>query len=359
VLKGADRVVIACEATTNPDGNQRSKMWCARLDAVLSVKEAKFTEQKVVRRFCGTLGEEGSVRVPARSPGGAFRIELREQLDANRRATGEYKAFVVPEKPDAGEETPLEQKIRADDIPTYRVSPDERSLHVEWGTGGERYCTMFARDEGLRFLKTVTGPVHGEDTFDQAMWDFCRKMASLEPTSRRKCTFVGWAPDSSRALISLHVSYKGRESEWKLYWNTRTRGFELTPFLEADNARVLEADFPSDVEPYCAEPVGPLPSLGELDRQVAVARKTFMEAWAETAAHMKAHTEKDSPGAWPEIEKKAEAWRAERIAGIEKFAADFSRRWPEAEREQWRRLALAGGFAALSERMSREWPWGQ
>jgi hypothetical protein len=38
-------------------------------------------------------------------------------------------------------------------------------------------------------------------------------------------------------------------------------------------------------------------------------------------------------------------------------AAEFSRRWPEPEREQWRRLSLAGGFRALEERIGREWPW--
>jgi hypothetical protein len=54
---------------------------------------------------------------------------------------------------------------------------------------------------------------------------------------------------------------------------------------------------------------------------------------------------------------KAEAWRMEGIAELETFAVEFSDRWPEAEREQWRRLSLAGGFRALDERIRHEWPW--
>lgn len=110
-------------------------------------------------------------------------------------------------------------------------------------------------------------------------------------------------------------------------------------------------------EPFCAEPVGPLPSLEELDRQVAAARDIFTANWTGTAAHEKQRVEKEAPGTWPEIERKAETWRAEGIAKIEKFALEFSRRWPEAEREQWRRLSLAGGYRALSIRIGNEWPW--
>ena len=58
-----------------------------------------------------------------------------------------------------------------------------------------------------------------------------------------------------------------------------------------------------------------------------------------------------------EIEKKAETWRTEQIARIEAVATRFSRRWPEADREQWRRLSLAGGFRALPEQIGRDWPW--
>lgn len=358
-LEGAERVVIRGEATTNPDGKQRSKMWCARLDAVWSLEGAKFIEQKIVRGFCGKLGEGESVMRRERSPSGTFRIELREELDANQRATGEYKAFVVPEKADAGEEAALPKSIRSGDASslTCHISPDERSIYAEWGAGGERRCSVFARAEGFRFLSAVTGPVHGEDIFDQAMWDFCRKTASVEPTSRRKCAFVAWAPDSSRVLIALDVDIKGLMRDWKVYWNARTRTFELTPFLTQLNDRAYEISGNVTFEPFCAEPVGPLPPIDELDRQVAAAREEFQVNWTGTAAHEKLRIEKEAPGTWPKIEKKADTWRTEGIAGIEKAALEFSRRWPKAEREQWRRLSLAGGYRALSNRIGSEWPW--
>ncbi len=48
VLEGNGRVVIACQAATNPDGTAEQKSWLARLTAVWSVAEAKFTAHKVM-----------------------------------------------------------------------------------------------------------------------------------------------------------------------------------------------------------------------------------------------------------------------------------------------------------------------
>jgi len=354
-LQGAERVVIHCEASTNPRGDQRSKMWCARLDAVWSIKEAKFIEQKVVRGFCGSLGGGDTGRVAARSPN--FRIEVREQLDASQRATGAFQAFIVPEK--AGDAEPLAQRLSAEQAPSvsYRISPDERSIFSEWGSSQGSFRTLFARGEGVRFAKAIADPASGEDGFERAMWEFCRTTAGYEPPpSRRDCAFVAWAPDSARLLLSLRVEINGTVRDWKVYWNTRTRSFELTPFLTELNARAVEESF-SSLKPFCAEPVDPLPSLEALDRQIAEARAAFDEDWKECSAAEKQRIQKTAPRTWPEVEKKAAIWRADGIAEIEEVAVEFSRRWPEPEREQWRRLSLAGGFRALRERIGREWPW--
>jgi hypothetical protein len=84
----------------------------------------------------------------------------------------------------------------------------------------------------------VSGDMSGEQDFEKAMWDFCKTTAGLEPPpSRREFSFVAWAPDSSRLLLALRVDIKGSESQWKTYWNTRTRSFELTSFLKELNER--------------------------------------------------------------------------------------------------------------------------
>jgi hypothetical protein len=355
LLQGTKRVVIRCEASTNRSGDQRSKMWCARLDAVWSIKEAKFIEQKVVRGFCGTLGDGDNARVAAHSP--SFRIEVREQLDVSQRATGEFQAFIVSKK--TGDAEPLAHRLSAEQAPSaaYRISPDERSIFAEWGSSQGSFRTLFARGEGERFARAIADPASGEDGFEQAMWEFCRTTAGHEPPpSQRDCAFVAWAPDFARLLLSLRVEIKGTVRDWKVYWNTRTRSFELTPFLTELNARAAEESF-SSLKPFCAEPVDPLPALEALDRQLAEARPAFDENWKECSAAENQRIEKNAPRTWPEIEKKAATWRVDGIAEIEKLAAEFSHRWPEPEREEWRRLSLAGGFRALGERIAREWPW--
>jgi len=212
----------------------------------------------------------------------------------------------------------------------------------------------FVRGEGVRFATAIADSASG---FERAMWEFCRTTAGYKPPpSQRDCAFVAWAPDSSRLLLPLRVEINGTVRDWKVYWNTRTRSFELTPFLTELNARAVEESF-SSLKPFCAEPVDPLPSLEALDRQIAEARAAFDEDWKECSAAEKQRLQKAAPRTWPEVEKKAATWRADGIAEIEEVAAEFSRRWPEPEREQWRRLSLAGGFRALEERIGREWPW--
>lgn len=114
------------------------------------------------------------------------------------------------------------------------------------------------------------------------------------PPSQRDCAFVAWAPDSSRLLLPLRVEINGTVRDWKVYWNTRTRSFELTPFLTELNARAVEESF-SSLKPFCAEPVDPLPSLEALDRQIAEARAAFDEDWKECSAAEKQRLQKAAP----------------------------------------------------------------
>jgi hypothetical protein len=282
---------------------------------------------------------------------------VREKLDASQRATGEFQAFTVPGK--TGDAEPLPHRLNSEQAPSanYRASPDERWIFADWGSSQGTFRTLFARGEGMRFVKAIAEPAGGEDGFERAMWDFCRTTAGHEPPpSRRDCDFVAWAPDSSRLLLSLRVEIKGTERDWKVYWNTRTRSFELTPFLTGLNARAVDESF-SSLKPFCAEPVDPLPTLEALDLQIAEAQATFDESWKECSASEKRRIEKEAPRTWPEVEKKAATWRTDGITEIESAAAEFSRHWPEAEREKWRRLSLAGGFRALDERIGSHWPW--
>jgi len=109
-------------------------------------------------------------------------------------------------------------------------------------------------------------------------------------------------------------------------------------------------------EPFCAEPLGPLPSVEELDRQIADVREKMDQAWTEAAA---AKQKEAGERPWPEVEKRATAWRQARMAGVEKGAATFAQRWPEKEREQWRRLSLRGRLEAVLEEIQRQWPWAE
>jgi hypothetical protein len=90
-----------------------------------------------------------------------------------------------------------------------------------------------------------------------------------------------------------------------------------------DQAHLARWTFRASRAPVRRNPVDPLPSLEALDRQIATSRAAFDENWNGCSA--------------------AEKQRIEKA--------------PEPEREQWRRLSLAGCFRALEERIAREWPW--
>ena len=324
----------------------------------------------------GVAAEVSEAEVIARSPRGAFRIEHRPRPAPPGEPADSYDSFVVPENPADGAATSLESEVES--LRRYWVSPDERWIYAEFKLYTRRSsCELFERKTGFQFAKVFTKQVEDGGDFDKAMWAFfTRTTGSITAEYPRLCDFVAWAPDSSRLLVALRgvATPKGRKINpdvddrtapgvygWNVYWNTGTRAFELTSLLKKDNAQAAKrwaaGGKGSELgEPFCAEPVGPLPSVGELDREIAAVRAKIDQAWNEAAA---AKQKEESERPWAEVERQAAAWRQSRISAVEKAAAAFARRWPEKEREQWLRLSLRGRLEAVLEEVTRRWPWSE
>ena len=317
--------------------------------------------------------DAGEAEVVVRSPRGTFRIEHRLRPAPPGEPAYGYDSFIVPENPGDGSAVALESSIEP--IRHYWISPDERWIYAEFKLYTRRSsCELFERKKGFEFIKVFSRQVEDGGNFDEAMWAFFSRTTGLSTAEYpRLCDFVAWAPDSSRLLVGLRgvAAPKGAKVEevetapgvygWNVYWNTGKRAFELTNSLKKHNAQAAKRWAAGGKgtelgEPFCAEPLGPLPSIDELDRQIADVRAKIDQAWSEAAAD-KQKEAGERP--WPEVEKRATAWRQVRMAGVEKTAATFAQRWPEKEREQWRRLSLRGRLEAVLEEIQRQWPWAE
>jgi hypothetical protein len=146
-----------------------------------------------------------------------------------------------------------------------------------------------------------------------------------------------WSPDSARLLLSIIGEGDYSEtapSRWYVYFDTRTNGFELTPYLRALNE--LRAKDATETATPCAEPIDALPAEAELKARAEKADQELKEWFANREAHPKGDETAED---WQSTEQE---WIKARDEGL-KLYLQFA---PEKEREK-RRLQFLGDVAAV------------
>jgi uncharacterized protein YecT (DUF1311 family) len=150
--------------------------------------------------------------------------------------------------------------------------------------------------------------------------------------------FVAWSLDSSRLLVQLRGGDRHRTLHTcYVYFNTRTKSFEITDYLRKLNKTKSEAL-------ACAEPVDPLPSETELkakfdalDRQL---NTRYDEVIAKTIKEQVSNVRQDQRN-----------WIKHRDEGAKFYVSLF----PAAENEQRRFQFLCDVTAARIDTPDEQW----
>ena len=196
------------------------------------------------------------------SPSGAVRIER----------DGENAWLISTKDPTQRAKMPsLEGISPVDD--EYHSLPNE-----EW-IFGLRHGGSCLRDGDL-FHRLASDKIDMFESFNEAGWKNAVKLGPFKRdfSAEGFCAiteFVSWSFDSARLLIELRGGEDKRDMhEGYIYFNTRTKKFEVTDYLRKLNktkANVLA----------CAEPVDPLPSEAELKTRFDTLDRRLNTRYAE------------------------------------------------------------------------------
>jgi uncharacterized protein YecT (DUF1311 family) len=266
----------------------------------------------------------------ATSRSGDLRVEQRGE---------EY--WVVPTKKvgQAAARLPAES---ADAAPVeFHFSPNEEWLFtLPDGGSGRRAGSLFHRDP-------ASGKIDAVKAFDETAWAQGAKLRAFTSDFRADeahamMRFAGWSVDSSRLLLGLRGGGSKSEMEGAyLYFNTRTKRFELSPYLRKVNQG--SSDILAEQMP-CTEPAGALPSeiqlktrLEELDADLNAKYAAQIKATPENQVEFLRISQRD--------------WLKRRDAGL-KLYLSFA---PRGEKELRRLQYLGDVTAARLARPIKEW----
>src|SRR5207249_5480912 len=150
--------------------------------------------------------------------------------------------------------------------------------------------------------------------------------------------FVAWSFDSSRLLVRLRGGDRHKTlHSCYVYFNTRTKGFEMTNYLRKLNKMKSDAL-------ACAEPFDPLPGEADLKTRLDGLDRQLSKKYADVIAQ----SEKDRVSLVREAQRK---WIKHRDEGAKLYVSLF----PPAERELRRLPFLGDVTAARIEVPSGEW----
>src|SRR6266516_7209980 len=259
------------------------------------------------------------------SPGGVIRIEwdgenawLISTKDSTQRAKMPSLEGISP----------------VDD--EYHSSPNE-----EW-IFGLRHGGSCLRDGDL-FHRLASDKIDMFESFNEAAWKNAVKLGPFKRdfSAEGFCAmteFVSWSFDSARLLIELRGGEDKRDMhEGYIYFNTRTKKFEVTDYLRKLNktkANVLA----------CAEPVDPLPSEAELKTRFDSLDRQLNEKYTQVLAQ----ADKDRI---PVVREAQRDWIKHRDEGAKLYMSSF----PAAEKELRRLQFLADVTDARIDTPSEEW----
>jgi uncharacterized protein YecT (DUF1311 family) len=278
--------------------------------------------------------DENKPQVLKTSASGTFRvIQNGEEFwiitaaDENQRTKMHSEELVFPEE--------------------FDFSPDEKWLYVELHHGScmsgadlyRRTSNKAGRPNGVGPFQVIKPPLeHG--AWAEAMKQRLFTKNFADEGACAMVRFGGWSDDSGRLLLIIRGGEERRETVGRyLYYNTRTSGFELTPYLRKVNAASAKS-YQINVL-ACAEPVDPLPDEATLKQRYAVVDKKLNEDYQK----MIAKAEKEDKDTAAELRRSQREWLKARDAGLEIYLAAF----PPAEKKRRRLQFLIDVSQAQAE----------
>jgi lysozyme inhibitor LprI len=260
------------------------------------------------------------------SPSGAIRIER----------DGENAWLISTKDPTQRAKMPsLEGISPVDD--EYHSSPNE-----EW-IFGLRHGGSCLRDGDL-FHRLASDKIDMFESFNEAAWKNAVKLGPFKRdfSAEGFCAmteFVSWSFDSARLLIELRGGEDKREKhEGYVYFNLRTKNFEVTDYLRKLNkmkAKVLAA----------AEPIDPLPKEAELKTRLDGLDQQLNKKYADVLAQ--------AGEGVPLVREAQRNWIKHRDEGAKVYVSLF----PATEKERRRLQFLGDVTAARIEVGPDEWSY--
>lgn len=274
--------------------------------------------------FSATGRAEEKPEVLYTSPSGAIRIER----------SGE-NAWVVSTKDPTqrAKMSPLEGSSPVDD--EYHSSPND-----QWIFGTRHMAHGFSNGDlfhrvGAEHIEMM--PAEKDKEFNDLVWPYCVKQGALKANYSMEedgadtafTDFIAWSLDSSRLLVELRGGNRQETlHHCHVYFNTRTKSFEMTDYLRKLNKRKSHVL-------VCAEPVDPLPSEAELKTRFGLLDRQLNEKYTQVLAQ----TAKDRIPVVREVQRD---WIKHRDEGAKLYMSIF----PAAEKER-RRLQFFSDVTAV------------
>ena len=267
---------------------------------------------------------ENKPQVLKTSPSGTFRVVQNGEefwivtaADENQRTKMHSAELVIPEE--------------------FRFSPDEKWLYVELHHGScMSGADLYRRSDSKAAEPNDVGPFQPiEPSLEDGAWAEALKQRLFTKNFADEglCAMVrfgGWSDDSGRLLLVMRGGEERRETVGRyLYYNTRTSGFELTPYLRKVNAASAKSHEINVLA--CAEPLDPLPDESTLKQRYAEVDKKLNENYQK----MIAEAEKEEKETVAELRRLQREWLKARDAGLKIYLAAFSPAEKERRRLQF------------------------
>ncbi len=283
--------------------------------------------------FSATGNAEEKPEVLYTSPDGAIRIER----------SGEAAWLISTKDPtQRAKMPPLEGISSVDD--EYHSSPND-----EWIFGTRHMAHGFSNGDlfhrvGEEHIEVM--PAEKDKEFNELVWPYCVKQGVLKANYSTEedgadtafTYFIAWSLDSSRLLVELSGGNRHETlHNCYVYFNTRTKSFEMTDYLRKLNKRKSHVL-------VCAEPVDPLPSEAELKTRFDSLDRQLNKKYADVIAQ----SEKNRVSLVREAQRK---WIKYRDEGARLYVSLF----PEAEKERRHLQFLGDVTAARIEVPPEQW----
>jgi len=279
-----------------------------------------------------------------KTPQGTYRLET---------AGGDKNQVLVSTK-DAAEHVPLPNATVEDPAEcqiAYGISPDEQWIFrtASWRHHAVQDRQLYSHAKGARFTY-FKGPAWFANTLQAYLIktkkfkkeNFYEQRGPHNKEDHLEADYRDWSPDSARLLVAVVASGDNTEEVPKrfyVYFNTRSKSFELTPYLRELNKR--RAGDVHELETPCAEPVDPLTG-GEKFQAVYEKADSELKALYESRI---AHAKAENVDYWKEEQQDG---RKALEAGMALYLQFSPPKETEARRRQYLADATLLQLAALS-----------